>query len=119
MEFAGAMNPMYIIRDNKIIELKPDRMPVGYYDNEARSFSPSKVELKPNDQLYMFTDGYYDQFGGNDGLKMKTQKFKEILLNCCYKSNEEQISILENEFSNWRGKHSQVDDILVMGIQIA
>ena len=119
MEFAGAMNPMYIIREGKIIELKPDRMPVGYYDNEVRSFSPSKVELKPNDQLYMFSDGYYDQFGGTDGLKMKTQKFKEILLDCCHKSNEEQIEILDNEFANWKGKHAQVDDILIMGIQIA
>ena len=118
MEFAGAMNPMYIIREGKIIELKPDRMPVGYYDNEVRSFSPSRVELKPNDQLYMFSDGYYDQFGGSEGLKMKTQKFKEILLNCCHKSNNEQIEILESEFANWKGKHAQVDDILVMGIQI-
>ena len=118
MEFAGAMNPMYIIREGKIIELKPDRMPVGYYDNEVRSFSPSRVELKPNDQLYMFSDGYYDQFGGSEGLKMKTQKFKEILLSCCHKSNNEQIEILESEFANWKGKHAQVDDILVMGIQI-
>lgn len=119
MEFAGAMNPMYIIRDNKIIELKPDRMPVGYYDNEDRSFSSSKVALKHGDQLYMFSDGYYDQFGGTEGLKMKAQRFKEILLDCCHKSNEEQIEILDNEFANWKGKHAQVDDILIMGIQIA
>ena len=119
MEFAGAMNPMYIIRDNKIIELKPDRMPVGYYDNEDRSFSSSKVALKHGDQLYMFSDGYYDQFGGTEGLKMKAQKFKEILLDCCHKSNEEQIEILDKEFANWKGKNAQVDDILIMGIQIS
>ena len=118
MEFAGAMNPMYIIRDNKIIELKPDRMPVGYYDNEDRSFSSSKVALKHGDQLYLFSDGYYDQFGGDEGLKMKAKNFKEILQKCCYKSSEEQIEILDNEFLAWKGKYEQVDDILVMGIQI-
>ena len=118
MEFAGAMNPMYIIRDGQIIELKPDRMPVGYYDNEDRSFSSSKVAIKDGDQIYMFSDGYYDQFGGTEGLKMKTQKFKEILLDCCHKSNDEQIAILEREFNNWKGKHEQVDDILIIGIQI-
>ena len=118
MEFAGAMNPMYIIRDGRIIELKPDRMPVGYYDNEDRSFSSSKVAIKNGDQIYMFSDGYYDQFGGTEGLKMKTQKFKEILLDCCHKSNEEQIAILDREFDNWKGKHEQVDDILIIGIQI-
>lgn len=118
MEFAGAMNPMYIIRDGRIIELKPDRMPVGYYDNEDRSFSSSKVAIKDGDQIYMFSDGYYDQFGGTEGLKMKTQKFKEILLDCCHKSNNEQIAILEREFNNWKGKHEQVDDILIIGIQI-
>lgn len=118
MEFAGAMNPIYIVRKEHFIELKPDRMPVGYYDNEDRSFSSSKVEIKPNDQIYMFSDGYYDQFGGNDGLKMKTKKFKEILLQCTLKSNEEQMKILENEFIAWKGSYEQVDDMLILGIQI-
>lgn len=118
MEFAGAMNPIYIMRDDRIIELKPDRMPVGYYDNEDRAFSSSKVAIKSGDQFYMFSDGYYDQFGGYEGLKMKTQKFKEILRECCHKSNEEQIAILDREFDNWKGKHEQVDDILIIGIQI-
>lgn len=118
MEFAGAMNPIYIVRNGHFIELKPDRMPVGYYDNEDRSFSSTKVEIKHDDQLYMFSDGYYDQFGGKDGLKMKTKKFKEILSQCALKSNEEQTKILENEFENWKGSFEQVDDILILGIQI-
>ena len=118
MEFAGAMNPMYIIRDGKLIELKPDRMPVGFYDNENRAFSSSKVNLKHGDQLYMFSDGYYDQFGGNEGFKMKSHKFKEVLLTCSHKSNNEQMEILETQFQKWKGKYEQVDDILVMGIQI-
>lgn len=118
MEFAGAMMPMYIIRDGKVIELKPDRMPVGYYDNEDRSFSSSKVAIKHGDQLYMFTDGYYDQFGGASGLKMKAAMFKEVLMQCCMKSNKEQIQMLENEFDKWRGRYDQVDDILVIGVRI-
>ncbi len=118
MEFAGAMNPIYIIRDNNIIELKPDRMPVGFYDNEDRAFSCSKVKLEPGDQLYLFSDGYYDQFGGESGLKMKTSRFKQILRACNKKSNDEQIAILENEFNSWRGHYEQVDDMLIIGIQI-
>ncbi len=118
MEFAGAMTPMYIVRDNKVIELKPDRMPVGYYDNENRAFSSSKIALKHGDQLYMFTDGYYDQFGGSDGLKMKTNQFKSVLMQCHLKSNEEQVAILDKEWNAWRSHYDQIDDVLVMGIRI-
>jgi|GEM_PF-2843546 len=118
MEFSGAMNPIYIIRDGHIIELRPDRMPVGFYDNEYRSFSTSRVQIKQNDQIYMFSDGYYDQFGGDNGLKMKTSRFKQILKTCCMKSNDTQTAILEKEFDLWRGRYEQVDDIIILGIQI-
>ncbi|MBR5166648.1 MAG: SpoIIE family protein phosphatase [Salinivirgaceae bacterium] len=118
MEFSGAMNPIYIIRDGRIIELRPDRMPVGYFDNENRSFSTSRLQLKQGDQIYMFSDGYYDQFGGEGGLKMKTSKFKQILQTCCKRDNKTQIRILEKEFNEWRGRYEQVDDIIIIGIQI-
>lgn len=119
MEFAGAMNPIYIIRDKHILELRPDRMPVGFYDNEYRSFSTSRVQIKPGDQLYMFSDGYYDQFGGDNGLKMKTSRFKQILKECCGQDNETQIATLEKEFELWRGRYEQVDDIIILGIEIS
>jgi PAS domain S-box-containing protein len=118
MEFAGAMTPMYIVREGSVIELKPDRMPVGYYDNENRAFSSSRITLKKGDQLYMFTDGYYDQFGGENGLKMKSNHFKEVLLQCYQKNSKEQVKLLDNEFNEWRGRLEQIDDVLVIGIKI-
>ena len=66
----------------------------------------------------MFTDGYYDQFGGSDGLKMKTNQFKSVLMQCHLKSNEEQVAILDKEWNAWRSHYDQIDDVLVMGIRI-
>lgn len=116
--FAGAMNPIYIFREGSIIELKPDRMPVGFYDNEDRSFSQTKVRLMSGDQIYMFSDGYYDQFGGTDNVKMKSLGFKEVLRQCVNKPKEEQMLILEEKFNEWRGDNPQVDDISVVGFEI-
>jgi PAS domain S-box-containing protein len=119
MEYAGAMNPMYIVRDNNLIELKPDRMPVGFFDNENRPFSSTSISLKPNDQLYMFTDGYYDQFGGLGGSKMKSSRFKEILKGCALKPVAEQEQLVKQAFDTWRGNNLQVDDVLLIGITIS
>lgn len=118
MEYAGAMNPIIIIRDNDLIELKPDRMPVGFFDNEDRPFSSTHLNLKPNDQVYLFTDGYYDQFGGENDSKMKSQRFREILKSIAGKPANEQKEIIEARFNSWRGNNPQVDDVLIMGIHI-
>jgi len=116
LEYAGAMNPMYIIRNGDLIELKPDRMPVGFFDNEDRPFSSTSISLKQGDHLYLFTDGYYDQFGGINGSKLKTQRFKELLKNCYGNKAEVQKRMIEDYFDEWKGDHPQVDDILVMGM---
>lgn len=118
LEFAGAMNPVIIMRNKDLIELKADRMPVGFFDNEDRPFSSTSLNLQANDQIYLFTDGYYDQFGGKNGSKMKSQRFRDILLRCAFKSSEEQKSIIEDSFNEWRGDFPQVDDVLLMGIHI-
>ncbi|PKP08555.1 MAG: hypothetical protein CVU09_15310 [Bacteroidetes bacterium HGW-Bacteroidetes-4] len=118
LEFAGAMNPVIILRNNDLIELKADRMPVGFFDNEDRPFSSTSLNLQANDQIYLFTDGYYDQFGGKNGSKMKSQRFRDILLRCAFKSSEEQKTIIEDSFNAWKGDYTQVDDVLLMGIHI-
>lgn len=118
LEFAGAMNPVIIMRNNDLIELKADRMPVGFFDNEDRPFSSTSLNLQANDQIYLFTDGYYDQFGGKNGSKMKSQRFREILLRCAYKSSDEQKTIIEDSFNAWKGEYPQVDDVLLMGIHV-
>ncbi len=118
LEYAGAMNPLYIIRDNNLIELKADRMPVGFFDNEDRPFSSTSISLKTGDHIYMFTDGYYDQFGGEDDSKMKTHKFKDLLKSCYNKKAADQKQIIEDYFYKWKGEKMQIDDILIMGIVI-
>jgi PAS domain S-box-containing protein len=118
LEFAGAMNPIIIMRNGEMIELKPDRMPVGFFDNEDRPFSLTNLNLQPNDQIYMFTDGYYDQFGGKTGSKMKGQQFKSILKECANKPIQTQQHIIEDQFNRWKGDHPQVDDVLVLGISV-
>lgn len=116
LEFSGAMNPIYILRKGDFIELKGDRMPVGFFDNEDRPFSTTSFSIKQHDQLFMFSDGYYDQFGGEHSHKMKTQRFKDILLNCADKTANDQYQIIEQGFHNWKNNHPQVDDVLVLGI---
>jgi len=118
LEYAGAMNPVLILRNEDMIELKPDRMPVGFFDNEDRPFSLTNLNLQPKDQIFMFTDGYYDQFGGKTGSKMKGLKFKEIIKECANKPILTQRQIIENQFNVWKGDHPQVDDILVLGITV-
>jgi serine phosphatase RsbU (regulator of sigma subunit) len=93
-------------------------MPVGFFDNEDRPFSSTSLNLQANDQIYLFTDGYYDQFGGKNGSKMKSQRFRDILLRCAFKSSEEQKMIIEDSFNAWKGEYPQVDDVLLMGIHI-
>jgi len=118
LEYAGAMNPIYILRKQEFIELKADRMPVGFFDNETKPFSGITLQLEPNDQIFMFTDGYYDQFGGEAGEKMKMVIFKNLLSQCYLKNADEQKEIIEGEFNKWKGDQPQIDDILIMGITI-
>ncbi|HAZ03522.1 MAG TPA: hypothetical protein DCY97_15335 [Marinilabiliales bacterium] len=118
LEYAGAMNPIMILRNADLIELKPDRMPVGFFDNEDRPFSSTNLNLQPNDQIFMYTDGYYDQFGGANGSKMKGLKFRNIIKECANKPSQAQKQIIENQFYQWKGNHTQVDDVLILGINI-
>jgi len=125
LQFAGAYNPLYLLRNNEIIRVKADRMPIGIYLREKESFTNNIVELKKGDLLYIFSDGYVDQFGGEKDSKIKSAKFKELLLENCQKSMDEQkaglVSFLDSWMDNYdkKGrKYSQIDDILVIGIEI-
>ena len=118
MQYAGANNPIYIIRGGVAIEYKPDRMPIGISGQEEKPFSSLYLDVKKGDMLYLFTDGYVDQFGGPEGKKFKYDPFKALLISVAGKKAEKQRDILYEEFSRWKGDHLQVDDILVMGIRI-
>lgn len=118
LQYAGAYNPLYLFRNNELIEIKADRMPIGIYINEKESFSNHEIELQKGDVFYIFSDGFQDQFGGEDGSKFKTKNFKKLLLEIHHKPMEEQHKILEETIDDWRGRWEQVDDIIVMGVRV-
>ena len=118
LQYSGAYNPLYLIRNNNFISLKADRMPIGIHILEKDSFTNHEIDIKKNDTIYIFTDGYIDQFGGEDQTKFKMAPFRELLMSINNKSMIEQKRALEDEFYKWKGTHEQVDDVLILGIKI-
>lgn len=118
LEWAGAFNPLYQIRKGELIEYKADKMPVAVHINDYKSFTNHEVEIQPGDTFYMFSDGFSDQFGGADGRKFMSKKFKEKLLSIWDKPMEEQRALLLTAHLDWRGDHDQVDDVLVIGFRM-
>ena len=117
--FSGAFNPLYIIRDNTLIELRANRMPIGVhgiYQNTA--FSVEKIQIKKDDLLYFFSDGYSDQFGGENGVKFGKQAFRKLLLNIHQHAMEEQKELLDHNLQAWQKNWSQIDDIMVLGFKV-
>jgi tetratricopeptide (TPR) repeat protein len=117
-DWAGANNPLWIIRKGKFIEYKPDKRPIGFFTGKGLPFSNHRIELEKGDSLYIFTDGYADQFGGPAGKKFKYAQLKELLLSIQDKSMQEQEKILLKKFLDWKGKLEQVDDVCIIGIRI-
>jgi len=116
LEFSGAFNPLYIIRDREIIEIKGDKTMVGpYMGFDRNKFTNHEIQLEPDDKIYMFSDGYADQFGGPEGKKFKYRRFKHLLLSISDHPLNTQKEILENSLNDWKGNLEQIDDILVMG----
>lgn len=117
LEYAGAYNPLLIIRNDEIIEYKADKMPVGKHVGEEGSFKTHKIDLLDQDMIYLFSDGFADQFGGENGSKYKAKPFKRFLHRISTIGVEQQAEMLEQELAGWMGQEDQVDDILVMGIR--
>jgi serine phosphatase RsbU (regulator of sigma subunit) len=115
---AAANNPLWIVRGGEVIEYKPDKMPVGKYNDDLKSFTLQTVQLQKGDIVYTFTDGYADQFGGPKGKKFKYKQLEEKLLEVHKLPMEEQKSKLADIFENWKGNMEQVDDVLIIGIRI-
>jgi serine phosphatase RsbU (regulator of sigma subunit)/Tfp pilus assembly protein PilF len=117
MHWAGANNPLWIIRKSELIEYKPDKQPIGKFDR-AVPFNTHQIQMEANDQLYIFTDGYADQFGGEKGKKYKYKQLQESLLSNINLSPEEQKQKLDQKFEAWRGDLEQVDDVCIIGVKI-
>ena len=120
IEFAGANNPLILIRDNELIKVKGDRMPIGIHELASQSFENHELKAIKGDVLYTFSDGYQDQFGGPKNKKFMIKKMKELLLDNHKKPMEEQKAILEKAFYDWTVPYNaeQVDDVIVIGIRI-
>ena len=118
LQFSGAYNPLFLVRNGELNEYKADKMPIGIYNLKENTFANTSIDIQSNDMLYMFSDGFADQFGGKDGKKYKMAKFKEFLTNISNEDLEEQKKLLGDELSNWKMENEQVDDILVIGVRV-
>lgn len=119
LQFAGAYNPLLLIREGKMIQHKADKMPIGIYIKKEKPFTNHEIEVKKGDILYTYSDGYVDQFGGDEGRKFLSKRFKKLLLEIHDKSMDEQKQILDHTIEQWHGeKFEQLDDILVIGTKI-
>ena len=118
LDFAGAYNPLFIIREGELHILKADRMPIGIHEKITEAFTGHSFQLQKGDCVYAMSDGFADQFGGENNKKFTPGKLKKFLIEISAKPMETQREILENHFLEWKGKNSQVDDILVVGLRI-
>jgi serine phosphatase RsbU (regulator of sigma subunit) len=118
LKFAGANLPIYIVRNDEFIEVKGDKQPVGYQPWPETPFITHEVELKSEDKIYLFSDGYADQFGGPKGKKYKYKTFKDKLAVIAGMTFEEQRLLIDSEFETWKGDLEQLDDVCVLGIRI-
>ncbi|PKP10595.1 MAG: hypothetical protein CVU09_06655 [Bacteroidetes bacterium HGW-Bacteroidetes-4] len=117
-QYAGAFNPLLLIRNKQIMLYKADKMPIGVFIKEENMFTNHWVDMLPGDMLYLFSDGFQDQFGGPNRRKFLAKRLKELLMeNSELPVNEQQL-ILKHTFERWKGETSQIDDVLVMGIRI-
>ena len=118
IQFSGANNPLYLVRSGKLTEIKGDAMPVGIDMQAAQSFTNHDVSVQKGDSIYLFSDGYADQYGGEHSKKYGYKKFQELLLSVRDMIMFDQKTALEDAFESWKGSNEQIDDVLVMGIRI-
>lgn len=118
LQYAGAFNPLYIIKnENQLIEIAGNKMPIGIAADTEISFSNHIIDLDKGDMIYLFTDGFVDQFGGPLGKKFKYRPFRNLLLNICNLPVEAQKISLLNALHDWKKDLPQLDDILILGFK--
>ena len=117
LQVAAAYNSVLLIRNGEILETKADKQPVGFHTEEQKPFTHHEIKLEKGDTIYLFSDGYPDQFGGPKDKKFMMKNFKKLLLSIQDKTMNEQKEILETTMAEWKGDTEQVDDILVMGVR--
>ncbi|MHB8260447.1 MAG: SpoIIE family protein phosphatase [Bacteroidia bacterium] len=119
LQYSGAFNPLYLIREGKLIQYKANKFPIGFrVDEHIQNFTNNVIPLQKGDTFYIFSDGYADQFGGPNGKKYMTGNFRELLIQASKLVIDKQKDFLNNTIETWRGSLEQVDDILIIGIRV-
>jgi len=117
LQYAGAHNPLYLVRDGELHETKGDKLFIGD-DRFGSDFENHTIELKEGDCLYTFTDGYADQIGGPNDRKFYYQPFQELIVKNSGLPMEEQKTILDSVINRWMGEGAQIDDMLIVGLRV-
>jgi serine phosphatase RsbU (regulator of sigma subunit) len=115
--WSGANNPIWIIRNGELLETKGDKQPVGKFEPSS-PFTTHQIPLQSEDVVYIFTDGYADQFGGEKGKKFKSSSLKTLLIEIHKESMDEQLRLLNTNFDTWKGNFEQLDDVCIIGFRI-
>ncbi|SFE58375.1 tetratricopeptide repeat protein [Thermoflexibacter ruber] len=119
MEFAGAMNPICIVQNNELREIKADKRAIGGDTKENHLFTKHTIDISIPTMTYMYSDGFQDQFGGEHGKKFMVKRFRELLFSLHSEPIQAQKQLLDQTIEAWKGKdHKQIDDILVMGFRV-
>ncbi len=118
MQYAGALRPLYLVRKGELMEFRADKFSIGGYYKGQKKFTNHSISLQKGDSVYLFSDGYVDQFGGPEGKKFMTKKLKEMLLKIQSFSMHEQEKIIIETIDRWKGSLEQIDDLLFMGLRV-
>jgi len=119
LQYAGAFNPLYLVRDGEVNQVKADKFAIGsYYEDSAKKYTNHIIQLQSKDYIYVFSDGYADQFGGPKGKKFMYKRFRDYLLTLNGKSMNAQKEFLNDTIEDWKGPLEQIDDILVIGMHV-
>ncbi|MCZ8285813.1 MAG: SpoIIE family protein phosphatase, partial [Bacteroidia bacterium] len=118
LQYAGAFNPLYIVRANELLQFKANKFPVGMFVGAKQNFTNNRIQLQKGDTIYIFSDGYADQFGGPKGKKFMAGNFRNLLVEASKLPIDTQKDMLNQTIEDWRGNLEQVDDILIIGVTV-
>jgi CheY-like chemotaxis protein len=119
LQYAGANNPLYLVRNGELIVYKADAMPVSYHQYRNVSFKKHVIDLLNDDRIYLFSDGFVDQFGGEKGMKFLSNRFRDLIISIHKQSMSDQCRIIEKALDDWKGDRPQLDDVLVIGTRFS
>lgn len=117
LRYAGAHNPLWLVRNGELTEIRASKQPIGVYHN-ITPFQTHHIDLLPGDSIYIFSDGFADQFGGDRGKKFMSARFKKLIVSIQSESMPRQKELLNKAIKEWKGRRDQVDDICVIGVRV-